>query len=90
MKRVTLKISGMVQGIGYRYLSQKEAKKRGFSGYVCNMPGGGVELVAEGREPDLKNFIQWCYNGVGPAEVQKIETSWSNATGEFNDFSMQG
>ena len=90
MRRLTLKIYGFVQGIGYRYLSQKEAKKRGFSGYVCNMPGGGVELVAEGHEPDLKNFVQWCYNGVGPSVVQEIETSWSNATGEFNDFAIKG
>ena len=90
MRRLTLKISGMVQGIGYRYLSQKEAQKRGFTGYVRNVQDHSVELVAEGHEPDLKNFVQWCYNGVGPSVVQEIETSWSNATGEFNDFAIKG
>lgn len=90
MKRITLKISGRVQGTGYRYASQQEAQKQGFTGYVCNLPDGSVELVAEGREPDLKNFIQWCYNGVGPAAVRTIETSWSEATGEFSHFLIKG
>jgi acylphosphatase len=85
-KRVTLKIYGMVQGVGFRYSSQKEAKKRGFSGHVKNLDDGSIGLIVEGEESDLQNFIQWCYNGVGPAMVTKIEPNWSVATGEFSDF----
>lgn len=88
-KRLTLKISGMVQGIGYRYSSQAEAKKRGFTGYVRNTNDSSVELVAEGKEKDLKKFIDWCYNGVGPATVYNIEQSWSEGTGEFSDFMIR-
>ncbi len=88
-KRLTLKIHGLVQGVGYRYVSRNEAKKRRFTGYVCNSDKGMVEIVAEGEEEDLKDFIQWCYNGVGPAMVQKIEQSWSEATGEFSDFEIK-
>lgn len=78
----------MVIGIGYRYSSQREAKRRGFSGYVRNLDDGTVELVAEGEEKDLQDFINWCYNGVGPAMVSKIDESWSEATGEFSDFKI--
>ena len=85
-KRLTLKIFGLVQGIGFRYMSQIEAKKQGFTGYVKNLDDGAVELVAEGEETALKEFIAWCYNGVGPAQVTKIEENWSEATGEFSDF----
>lgn len=85
-KHLTLKIHGMVQGVGYRYLSCNEAKKRGFTGYVRNLDNDAVELVAEGEEKDLKNFISWCYNGVGLAQVSKIEENWSEATGEFSGF----
>ncbi|MFA6254746.1 MAG: acylphosphatase [Patescibacteria group bacterium] len=88
-KRVTLKIHGLVQGVGYRYVGRNEAKKRRFTGYVRNLEGGIVEIVAEGEEKDLKDFIQWCYNGVGPAMVQKIEQSWSEATSEFSDFEIK-
>jgi len=88
-KRLTLKIFGAVHGIGYRYSSQNEAKKRGFTGYVMNLDDGSVELVAEGQEKDLKAFINWCYNGVGPAQVLNIDQSWSKATGEFSDFMIR-
>ena len=86
LKRLTLNITGLVQGVGYRYSTQKEAKKSGLAGYVRNTENGGIEIVAEGEEKDLKNFIQWCYNGVGSASVQKVNESWSAATSEFSDF----
>ena len=85
-KQVDLKIYGMVQGIGYRYMSQKEAKKRGFTGYVTNMDDGNVEIIVQGPEEDLKDFVRWCYNGVGPAMVQKIDQNWSEVTSSFSDF----
>ena len=84
-KRLNLKIHGLVQGVGYRYVTKNEAKKWGFTGFVRNA-NGSVEIVAEGEETDLKKFIDWCYNGVGTAQVSKIDISWSVATGEFRDF----
>lgn len=85
-KHVTLKITGLVHGIGYRYTSKKEAKKRGIVGYVTNLSDGSVELVAEGEEQTLKDFIIWCYNGVGLATVQTIEDTWADSAGKYNDF----
>ncbi len=88
-KRVTLIIHGIVQGMGYRYTSRNEAQKRNFTGYVQNTDDGTVLLVAEGEEKDLKAFITWCYNGVGPALVTAIEEQWSAPTGEFSDFMIR-
>jgi acylphosphatase len=85
-KRLTLQIAGLVQGVGYRYSAQGEARKRGLTGYVKNTAAGGIELVAEGEEPDLKDFSRWCYNGVSSAIVQKVIESWSEAAGDFSDF----
>lgn len=85
-QQVTLKITGLVHGMGYRYSSEKEAKNRGLVGYVTNLSDGSVELVAEGQEKALKDFIVWCYNGVGPATVHSIEDSWQDATGKYEDF----
>lgn len=85
-KRLTLIISGDVQGVGYRYHSSREAQKRGFFGFVANMPDDTVKIVAEGPEEDLKNFVTWCYNGVRSATVSDIIQQWSSPTGEFSDF----
>ena len=88
-KQVTLKITGLVQGVGYRYVSVSKAQSLTLVGYVKNTADGGVEIVAEGEETDLKNFITWCYNGVGPAMVHSIDQSWSEATGNFTDFMIK-
>ncbi|MFA6215157.1 MAG: acylphosphatase [Patescibacteria group bacterium] len=88
-KQLTLKIHGLVQGVGFRYLSQKEAKKRGFTGYAINESDGTVKLVLEGAETDLKDFLNWCYNGVGTAQVSKIEQNWSDPTSQFSDFKIR-
>jgi len=88
-KRVKLKMVGLVQGMGYRYLSSKEAKKRGLTGYVTNLSDGSVEIVAEGQEEDLNDFIRWCYNGVGLAQVNSIDQTWQEATGEFKGFMIK-
>jgi len=85
-KRINLTILGEVQGRGYRYGSRQEALKRGLVGYVYNVSDGSVELVAEGEEQDLKDFVDWCYTGVGSAMVRRIDIRWSDPTSEFSDF----
>ncbi|NUM25158.1 MAG: acylphosphatase [Candidatus Buchananbacteria bacterium] len=86
ISRLVLKIQGQVQGVGFRFASQQEARSRGLRGHVKNRKDGSVEIVAEGPAEDLKKFVDWCYNGVGPAMVQKIEQTWSEPTSEFSDF----
>ncbi len=86
IKKVTLKIYGLVQGIGYRYLGQREAKKLGLAGYIRNLANGSVEIIAEGEEEKLKDFIEWCYNGVGTAQVKEIEQDWSDKISNLEDF----
>lgn len=85
-KQVNANIFGEVQGRGYRYGTSQEALRRGLVGFVRNAPDGSVELVAEGEEQDLKDFIDWCYTGVGSAMVRRIDIRWSEATSEFSDF----
>jgi acylphosphatase len=50
--------SGRVQGVGFRYAAQGLAEDFDVSGYVRNLPGGDVELVAEGpvEQVDIKVF----------------------------------
>ena len=89
VKRVSLEIHGFVQGVGFRYHSRKQAQNLDLTGFVHNVENGTVELIAEGEEADLKKFIDWCYNGLGGAEVSKINVSWSKVTGEFSNFEIR-
>lgn len=63
MRRVKIIIFGRVQGVGFRYFVQEQANKFEIKGYVRNLPGGEVEIDAEGEQSKLKVFITICKKG---------------------------
>jgi acylphosphatase len=50
--------SGRVQGVGFRYTAQRLAQGYSVAGHVRNLPGGDVELVAEGPPDQVEAFLQ--------------------------------
>ncbi|MGB9667756.1 MAG: acylphosphatase [Thermosulfidibacteraceae bacterium] len=88
-KRVHLLISGKVQGVYYRANACEVAKRLGITGWVRNLPDGRVEVVAEGEEDVLKNFIAWCWEGPPLARVENVEEKWEPYKGEFVTFSIR-
>ena len=49
--------SGRVQGVGFRFTSRRLAGRFAVTGYVRNLPDGGVDLVAEGEPATLDAFL---------------------------------
>jgi acylphosphatase len=85
-KRIHLVVRGRVQGVYFRASAQREARRLGLTGWVKNRADGAVELVAEGEEDQVKDFLSWAQHGPSTARVEKIETRWRSYTGEFPDF----
>jgi acylphosphatase len=50
-------VSGIVQGVGYRYYCREAAGMFGIRGYVMNLPDGDVELEAFGSREMLNKFL---------------------------------
>lgn len=84
----TFKISGIVQGVGYRYFAVQQALRFGLNGYAKNLPDGAVEIVAEGEEETLERFTSVLREGPRGAEVKDIQVSASPAKGAFSGFSI--
>ena len=63
MRRVRIIVYGRVQGVGFRYFVQEQAKQYGVKGYVRNLPNGQVEIDAEGEHSSLQEFILLCKKG---------------------------
>ena len=85
-KRIHLVVRGRVQGVFFRASSQREARRLGLTGWVKNRNDGAVEIVAEGEEDQVKDFLAWAQHGPSTARVDKVETRWRSYTGEFPDF----
>jgi acylphosphatase len=85
-KRVHLIVSGRVQGVCYRMYARDEAEGAGLTGWIRNLHNSRVEAVAEGPEPELKRFAEWCRRGPPHAMVANVVEEYSDATGEFDSF----
>jgi acylphosphatase len=88
-KRIHLMIRGRVQGVYFRASAVREAKRLGLAGWVKNRPDGAVEIVAEGEEDQVKDFLSWAQHGPSTARVDKVDTRWKSYTGEFASFVIE-
>ena len=84
--RVT--ITGMVQGVGFRYATRREAKSLGLTGWVRNTAKGEVEAVFEGEWDALDKILGWCNQGPVLSRVDGVTCAWSDAGGAFEGFEI--
>lgn len=89
MQRLTARVYGSVQGVGYRAFAQRTAKQLGLTGYARNCADGTVEVVAEGESALLLQFLERLQRGPSGARVKEVETTLANATGEYIDFEIR-
>lgn len=86
--RLHLFISGTVQGVNFRYFTKEQADTFSLTGWVKNLPDGRVEILAEGTKDKLEQFRTWCQKGPPSAQVEIVKEKWSDAPGEFSDFTI--
>lgn len=65
-------VSGMVQGVGYRYFALRAAERVGVTGYSKNLPDGRVEVYAIGSESALAKLRAELERGPQGALVSSV------------------
>ncbi len=86
LRRVRAIVDGKVQRVGYRYVVANLARESNVKGYVRNLDDGRVEIVAEGEEKDLEDFLARIQVKEEPISVERIEVHEERPTGEFKGF----
>jgi acylphosphatase len=81
-------ISGMVQGVFFRYETRERAQSLGLTGWVRNCRDGRVEAVFEGAESAVEDMVEWCRKGPASAHVSKVDIASEKHTGEFDSFNV--
>lgn len=87
-ERLYCKVSGLVQGVGYRFFARKYANLLNITGYAKNLWDGKVEVVAEGEKENLLKFLEELKKGPSLSQVKKIDAKWEEKTDKYNDFSV--
>jgi acylphosphatase len=82
-------VSGIVQGVNFRYYTAREAQSLGMTGWVANRWDGTVEVVAEGIRADLQALLDWLRHGPPSAQVDGVESAWEEPTGEYDAFRVR-
>ena len=77
-----LRISGRVQGVGFRDALRREAQSNGVSGWVRNRRDGTVEAVVQGDPAALERILSWARHGPPAARVSEV--SAPEARGEYD------
>ncbi|OWZ59239.1 hypothetical protein C356_01080 [Cryptococcus neoformans c45] len=70
---IQFKLSGGVQGVNFRYYTQKEAQKLGIRGHCYNHSDSSVQGVAVGSSEKVDQFRKWLEKGPPSAEVHNVE-----------------
>jgi acylphosphatase len=79
-------ISGLVEGVGYRYFVLRAAARYQVMGTVRNLPDERVEVLAEGDREAMDEFKNDLATGPLMAEVNDVEETDQPVTGLFREF----
>jgi acylphosphatase len=81
-------ITGRVQGVGFRWITVREARNRDITGYVKNLDDGSVEIEAEGYKEQLDAFVEWCRQSPGHSIVESVTADPLPAV-SYSDFTIR-
>ncbi len=87
--RLSGTVTGLVQGVSFRWFVQKRALDLGLVGYVRNNSDGSVGFVAEGPRDVLERLLDAVRLGPSAAEVENVNSRWDAPTGEFHRFEIR-
>jgi len=82
MSTFRYRITGRVQGVGYRYFALTEAQALGVAGYAKNLPDGSVEVVAEGSAEAVQAFEERLREGPAFSRVEIVDRALLAARGD--------
>lgn len=82
-------ISGIVQGVGFRFFTQRSAARHQVWGYVRNLPDGRVEAYAEADAKSVEDFKNDLLTGPVYAQVEEIEETVLEPNGLYSSFRIE-
>ena len=83
-------VRGRVQGVGFRWFVEREAKTLGISGWVRNNSDGSVEVLASGTQEQLSGLRSRLQQGPRASRVDNVEEAEAKPVAGLNTFRIEG
>lgn len=83
-------VTGRVQGVGFRWYVEREARALGLSGWVRNRYDGSVEVMAAGTNQQLGALYDKLKQGPRAARVDDVEVEEASPLTDLGTFRIEG
>ncbi|MDE3057112.1 MAG: acylphosphatase [Bacteroidota bacterium] len=87
--RATIVVSGLVQGVGYRWFVNRHAVVLGLKGFVRNNFDGTVHVEVEGDRSLVEELIAKLKVGPRAAQINDLKIEWSEPKNLFLGFTIK-
>ncbi|WP_076826810.1 MULTISPECIES: acylphosphatase [unclassified Frankia] len=84
--RLTARVEGLVQGVGFRDYVRTKGRRLGLAGSATNLPDGAVAVIAEGDRAACESLLDLLVTGHTPGRTDRVEHVWSEARGGLAGF----
>jgi acylphosphatase len=82
-------VTGLVQGVGFRYFAARHAQAFGVQGFARNMADGSVEIEAQGDQVALDLFLGELRHGPRSSQVSRITVRWLDTATDYHHFEIR-
>lgn len=89
MVRVRVLVSGVVQGVGFRFFTRSVARQFRIHGFVRNLPDASVEIEAQGEREQIGRFLKAVRTGPSSAQVSGIDVEEIDLGDYSNEFEVR-
>lgn len=87
--RLRILVHGLVQGVGFRAYTRRVAESLGLLGWVRNLPDGRVEVLVEGDEEVLCQFVKELWKGPRLSRVERLDIIKEEKDEPISGFSIR-
>jgi acylphosphatase len=87
--RVRIAVRGRVQGVWFRGAAREAADRLRLVGWARNLADGSVEILAQGNEQAIEQFVEWCHHGPPAARVASVATQREMVQDDLHGFRVR-
>jgi len=84
-----IQVTGRVQGVGYRYFTERAAREHDVRGWSMNMPDGSVRLEVEAEKAAFERFLADLREGPSMSDVRDVSVTYMPYQGKYKGFSIR-
>ena len=86
IETLDVRVTGRVQGVGFRAATVRQAHLLGVTGWVRNAPDGSVEALIQGDAEQVDRMLSWLHRGPPSARVAEVAHSQNHTERHFDNF----